>query len=303
MKHNVIEKHSNRMVCLMAALSGLCGVQAITARDYRPLRSQLEQYAATRDARIGVSVIIEGVDTVSVNGYDRFPMMSVFKFPVALAVADRCRAAGVSFDEQVIMTEADLHRDTWSPMLAVYADSVPSRVSLMTLMAYSLQQSDNNAADILLRYAGGAESVTSLMPDGIRVRWSEEDMHSDINRSFDNVATPVAMAALFDTFDVAQGDSLSSHIKKMLEGCATGEARLPGALRNDGVVIGHKTGTGWTTPDGRLTGINDAGYVHLSDGRRYSIAVFVTDANYDMAGCEAIIADISGIVYNYIKSF
>lgn len=302
MKDKVISEYGLKVAGPAVVLSGLWSLPAIAARDYGVLQREIEQYVAARDARIGVSVIVEGCDTVSVNGDECFPMMSVFKFPVALAVAERCRGANVGFDEQVSLTEGDLHRDTWSPMVEVYADSVPTRVSLMRLLAYSLQQSDNNAADILLRYAGGAERVTSLMPGGIEVRWSEDEMHRDINRSFENVSTPRAMAALFDRFDVSRGDTLSAVIKCLLEGCATGEARLPAPLRKDGVVIGHKTGSGWTLADGRLTGINDAGYVHLPDGRRYSIAVFVTDADYDMAGCEAIIADISGIVYNSITS-
>ena len=46
---------------------------------------------------------------------------------------------------------------------------------------------------------------------------------------------------------------------------------------------------------------NDAGYVFLPDGRRYTITVFVEDSGYDMARTSALIAEISGIVYRHIQ--
>lgn len=63
-----------------------------------------------------------------------------------------------------------------------------------------------------------------------------------------------------------------------------------------GGVTGHKTGTGFELPDGRLMAVNDAGYVHLPDGRRYSIAVFIDNSGYDLEASEALIAEISRIV-------
>lgn len=46
--------------------------------------------------------------------------------------------------------------------------------------------------------------------------------------------------------------------------------------------------------------VNDAGYVHLPDGRRYTIAVFIENSAYDMPSTEALIAQISRIVLNHL---
>ena len=46
-------------------------------------------------------------------------------------------------------------------------------------------------------------------------------------------------------------------------------------LENTGAIIGHKTGTGDRNPRGQIIGINDAGFVVLPNGQRYTIAVFV----------------------------
>lgn len=86
-----------------------------------------------------------------------------------------------------------------------------------------------------------------------------------------------------------------------METCATGVNRLAKPLTGTGAIIGHKTGTGFTLPDGRLMAINDVGYVHLPNGRSYSIAVFIENSGYDMQQTEEIIAQISEIVYKYIN--
>ncbi len=66
-------------------------------------------------------------------------------------------------------------------------------------------------------------------------------------------------------------------------------------------VIGHKTGTAFKLPGGRIMAVNDAGYVHLPNGHRYSIAVFIENPGYDMEQTETLIAEISQIISPNIK--
>lgn len=268
------------------------------------LEANLKGYIDGKDARIGVAVI-SGTDTVSVNGHEPFPMMSVYKFPIALAVADRCRAMELSFAESLHVTGKNLNPDTYSPMLKKYGDigADGAEISLRELLKYALQESDNNASDILLDWAGGAEKVdcyiSGLGADGISVKWSEDEMYEDHDRSYGNSSTPMAMASLMNLFIGMPEDSLTAELRQIMETCATGTARLVKPLVNSDAVVGHKTGTGFTLPDGRLMAINDAGYVILPDGRRYCIAVFVADSGYTPAETEALIAGISEIVLRH----
>ncbi len=110
------------------------------------------------------------------------------------------------------------------------------------------------------------------------------------------------MARLLDCFDHEFDDMYTRNVKQLMETCATGVNRLAKPLTGTDAIIGHKTGTGFTLPDGRLMAINDVGYVHLPDGRSYSIAVFKEKTGYDMQQTEEIIADISEIVYKHISS-
>lgn len=269
----------------------------------KAIENALQEYIKGKDARIGVAVIINGKDTASVNGNRDFPMMSVVKFPLALTVAHWIDTNGMSLNDSITFGKNDLNEDTYSPMLKKYGKS-RNAMTVRELLEWSLVESDNNAADILLLRVGGTSGVTSIMrqmgiSDEIVIGASEKDMHRDPYLSYLNRTTPLAMAQLFNRFDAEmRNTSLSySEIATMLEQCRTGIDRLVAPLLSSDATIGHKTGTGFPTPDGRISAINDCGYVNLPNGVRYSIAVFVADSGYDMAGTSAIIAEISRIVW------
>lgn len=247
-------------------------------------------------------MIIDGKDTVSVNGHKPFPMLSVYKFPIALALADVYRGKKLTFDHQINILPEDLHLDTWSPMTekllaSDYALTDSLKLSARYLLQYMLQLSDNNASDIVLNSIGGISSVNF---HGINVVSTEAEMHTDNNLCYANSATPIAIAKLIDRFDSEMNDSLSLEIKYIMQSCATGNNRLAKPLMPTNAVIGHKTGTGFKLPNGRLMAVNDVGYIHLPNGRRYVISVFIENSGYNMEQTEAIIAEISEMVFREV---
>lgn len=271
------------------------------------METELKTYIHDKYARIGVAVIINGADTVSVNGRHLFPMLSVYKFPQALAVADYCSRNNISLDDNIRITADELRPDTWSPMRDTHGKREIS-LPLSDILAYTVKQSDNNACDVLFRLIGGPQLADSLMRnlgyDEIRVLNTEAEMHADPHLCYANQSTPLQMAALFDRF-YRQGmyheSPILEAVGKMMIQCNTGENRLPFPLSSTYAIIGHKTGTGDCNSQGRIIGVNDAGYVFLPDGQGYSIAVFIADSGYGMAETEKIIADISGIVFNNFR--
>lgn len=269
----------------------------------KAIDNALQEYIKGKDARIGIAIIINGKDTVSVNGNRDFPMMSVVKFPLALTVANWVDTNNMSLSDTVTFSGKSLKEDTYSPMLKKYGKS-RNAMTVRELLEWSLVESDNNAADILLNCVGGVSGATSKMrqigiSDEIVIGASEEDMHRDPYQSYLNRTTPLAMAQLFDRFyrEMRNASQPYSEISVMLEQCRTGLDRLAVPLLPTNAKIGHKTGTGFPTPEGRISAVNDCGYVKLPDGTRYSIAVFVADSSYDMAATSAIIAEISNIVW------
>lgn len=269
----------------------------------RRLQNELTSFVESKDARIGIAVIINGKDTVSVNGSKDFPMMSVLKFPLALAVAKWVDANEMSISDSIAFGPKALIKDTYSPMLKKYGMGL-HKMSFKELLEWALIESDNNAADLLLKRVGGTACATTLLKDvagelDITIDASELDMHQDPYTSYLNRSTPLAMATLFDRFDteIKNRSKSFSDIAVMLEQCRTGVERLAAPFMSTNAVVGHKTGTGFPTSEGRISAINDCGYIHLPNGTRYTIAVFVADSAYDMTETSKIIADISGIVF------
>lgn len=80
----------------MFALLALCACSS--QHKYADLQKALDDYVADKDANIGVAVIIDGVDTVTVNGEKEFPMLSVYKFPIAMALSEHYRQNNLPID-------------------------------------------------------------------------------------------------------------------------------------------------------------------------------------------------------------
>lgn len=270
---------------------------------YPEMETKLKTYVHDKDARIGVAVIINGTDTVSVNGKRDFPMLSVYKFPQAVAVADYCNKHNISLGDTIKISVDDLKPDTWSPMRDKYGRR-DIALPLSEVLAYSVQQSDNNACDVLFRLMGGTQVADSLMKslgyEEIHILNTEAEMHQDTYLCYANRATPLQMAALFDRFyrqDMRHETPILEAIGDMMIQCRTGMNRLPLPLMPTNAMIGHKTGTGDVNSQGRIIGVNDAGYVFLPNKQGYAIAVFVADSGYDTSMTEKIISDISEIVF------
>lgn len=275
---------------------------------YPEMETMLKTFVQGKDARIGIAVIINGTDTVSVNGMEEFPMLSVYKFPQALAVADYSDRHGISPDDTISIYAGDLKPDSWSPMRDKYGSRAIT-LPLSEIMEYSIEQSDNNACDVLFRLIGGPVYADSLMKSlgytEIHILNTEEEMHADPHLCYANRTTPLQMAALFDNFyrhGMWHESPIHEAIGTMMIRCSTGNRRLPCPLVASNTVIGHKTGTGDMNSQGRIIGVNDAGYVFLPDDQGYAIAVFIADSGYDMQETERLVADISEIVFKSLKA-
>lgn len=208
---------------------------------------------------------------VGENINSSFPMHSVMKFVQALYVADKCDLSAT-----IEVDKASLLQDTWSPMLSTFEGK--HRFSVRRLLSLSLQQSDNNACDILFASCGAPSDVEaylrSLGFDDIKLRHTEREMHYNPSLSADNSATPLAMAQLLRWFFVHHLDNANfMEVWDMLAACTTGSDRLPAAFP-DARVVAHKTGTGFPHPDGSADA-NDAGIVLLPGAAPLAVAVFV----------------------------
>ena len=268
------------------------------------MEAEIREIIDAADAQVGVALIIDGKDTLAVDGGGRYPLMSVMKFHQSVALLRYMDICGTGLDHELEIDKRDLLPDTWSPLRDEFPEGTVMTVA--ELLRYTLQMSDNNACDILfdrfLDPHATDSTLRSLGLDGFAIDATEDEMHRDPDRCFDNWTTPLSAAALMDrlaagTLPVADAESL----KEILLGCRTGEGRLPSPLKGTSARIGHKTGTSDMDENGRWTAVNDVGFVQLPDGRRYSIAVMVKDSGLGFEATEKIIADISAAVYEALR--
>lgn len=270
------------------------------------LKTQLQKIIAGADARVGVAVIADG-DTLTVNGSPDYPLMSVMKLHQAVAVARILEERGLPLTSTVHIYVQDLKAGTWSPL----RDARPGGgfdMSVAELLRYTLQQSDNNACDILFDRFAAPEHVDSIIRSmgfrDFRIAATEDEMHRDLKKCRENVSSPLSAAELMDRLasgTLPLGKEYADFIRSTLLECRTGLNRLPLPLEGSGALIGHKTGTSDREADGRWTGINDVGFVLLPDGRSYTLAVFISDSALGMEENEKLIADISGAVYSELS--
>lgn len=273
------------------------------------LRDSLCAIASNAPGEVGIAVIVDGKDTVTVNDIDVYPLMSVFKLHQAVALCHELDVRGCPMDTVLTIKRADLNTDTWSPMLKEHVGP-HFRLSVRELMEYTLMQSDNNASnqmfERLVSVAATDSFIATLIPrDGFGIAVSEADMQQDHSLSYANHSSPLSTAVLLERLfcDSILSPDSRSFICGSLRTCRTGVDRISAPLVHEkGVVIAHKTGSGYTNGYGELIAHNDAAYIILPDGRHYSIVVFVKDFSGDEAKASELISRISALTYDFVMS-
>lgn len=269
------------------------------------LREQIQAIIQNKKATVGVAVIFEGKDTLTVNNQYHYPMMSVFKFPLALAVLDYWDKRKMPLTDQIMVREADLLPNTYSPMRETHPKG--GLFSVGELLQYSVSQSDNNACDILFRTVEGTEAVNTYIASlGIKdftIVATEAEMHEKTENQYLNWTTPLSAVRLLELF--LQKDLFAPEYKDFLEKLmietVTGPDKIKSLLPAD-VIVGHKTGNSSRDEAGMKIADNDLAFVRLPDGKSYSIAVFVMNSMEDDATNAAIIAEISKVVYEHAST-
>ena len=293
-------------VILSVALVALSGLGSVSASGHGALRDSIGQFVAGFKAETGVAVMLPDGDTLSVNNNRRYPMLSVVKLPLGMAVADMMERRRLPLDTEVEVAKTDLVPDTYSPLRDARPDG-GFQMTVEELLNYSLQLSDNNACDILFNLSGGPIATDSYIRNygkihDFAITATEDDMHRDTALCRANYTTPLEAARLIDQLqDGTFADTPQlQFVRNTLAGCHTGTERIPKGIDCEAAIIMHKTGTSDCDANGKWTAINDVAHVKMPDGRSYALAVFIKNSYESYAENERTIALISSIVFDYI---
>lgn len=269
------------------------------------LRRKLIRIAKDAKGHVGIAMLtLEERDTLTINGDSRFPMQSVFKFPLALAILDKVDNKELSLDQKVHISKDD-YRETWSPIRKKYPDGEVD-LPLKDVLSYTVSESDNIGCDVLFRLLGGTAVLNDYLHkkgiDSIAVVATEKEMSAAWNVQYGNWSSPWAMVNLLDNF--YQGKYLSEEstavLRKMMESTTTGPKRMRGLIPREAIVA-HKTGTSDTNEKGITAATNDVGVISLLDGKHVALVIFVSNATADEATRDAVIARITNAVWEYLQ--
>jgi beta-lactamase class A len=267
----------------------------------QPLRQQISTIAADAHGKVSVACSLPGSSlNCDLNPNAHPPMQSVFKLPLALAVLHQVEQGKLSLDQSIrFLPEDRILPHAYSPLQDKYPEANVD-VPMPELLRLTVSLSDNVAADILLRIAGGPgvvnNYIASLGITGFHLQDGERALHREVALQYRNWFEPAGAVQLLRR--IGDNSPLTPpHTDLLLNWMeSTRTVRLKGDLPN-GTRVAHKSGTS-DVDNGVAHATNDIGLITLPDGRRLAIAVFVTDSSADEATREKVIAQIARAAYD-----
>ncbi len=231
-----------------------------------------------------------------------FPMQSVCKLPISIAVLRLADEGKLSVQEKMTIRKADVLKSLRSPIKdAIKAGQ--TEFTIRELLTRTICDSDNTTSDLLIKRAGGTGEISRVLTEagikGVRVDRSESIMQPDsmkISRFLKDprdTAAPESMIGLLQR--LYSGSLLSKEstalILEDLFNCRTGLTRLKAGLPK-GWKLAHKTGTG-ADVSGQNAGTNDVGVIVGPKGQTIYIAVFTKGSRAKLKVREALMAKIA----------
>lgn len=265
---------------------------------------EIAQHAQRISGNVGVhAVLLETGEEVCYNADQKFPMQSVYKFPIAMVVLDRIDKEILSLEQVIKVFPSDyIPEQGYSPIREKYPDGAD--LTIRELLKYTIL-SDGSASDILLKTIGGAEvadkyiSSLGVKDEDVAIALPEMIQVANDTMQYQNYSTPRAMTQLLKIFymDEVLSEESSALLFQNMVDSNTGLGRIKGLLP-EGISVAHKTGTSGTY-NGLTRATNDVGIIDLPDGNHLAISVFVSDSYASPKDRDLVIANIAKSIFEF----
>ena len=265
---------------LSLALHGAAAQPVPSGPD--PRIAQIERRSG---GRLGVALLDgEGRTLIAHRAGERFAMCSTFKL---LLGAMHAQTAGARHPMR--FTRADLLSNSpFSEQMLGRLDAGSMRVGFAA--EHAIVESDNTAANLLLRRMGGPEAFTrrlrALGDTVTRLDRYEMALNENVRGDPRDTTSPAAMALSASHFVL--GSRLHpvwrAQLRSWMVASRTGVRRIRAGLPT-GWQAGDKTGTCGTA-------FNDVAFLVSPSGRNYMLAVYLDRPTVPAARAEAAIADV-----------
>jgi beta-lactamase class A len=321
----------NRRVFLLTTGAGLMSAAGNDlAAEWRAIATEADGVAGAAALHFGSGRRAEW------NGDDRFPLASVCKLPIAMAILSMVAERRLSLGVRMEIPPYDVVSGV-SPIAARWP--AEKWFKLEEMLELMVEKSDNTAVQTLFRQAGGAIGMGLRMKawgiEGVRIDRDERTcnlealgvQHIPPARTFTrgmageleekvppaervtamqrfledprDTGTPNATVDLLRKLyggKILPAD-LTERMRVILQRTTTGAGRIKGLLPPR-TVVGHKTGT--TADAGNLNGsTNDVGVITLPDRSQLAVAFYLKGSTRPLAAREAVIARMARAAYDW----
>ena len=202
------------------------------------------------------------------RGQERFVYCSTFKLYLAAAMMVRAQKGLEDLERQVPITQADMISHA-----PITEQALGSTLSLKALMKGTVEESDNPAANILIREMGGLDvlrqSYRVLGDNTTRVDRLEPEMNR-LDGDKDTILPMQSVRNLERLFLSPTSPLEPAYQRLLLEwmvATPTGPRRLQAGVP-EGWTVAHKTGTGGYGP------VNDIGILYPVEGTPIVVAAY-----------------------------
>jgi beta-lactamase class A len=276
-------------VACLGAASLIEAAPLASVNDGFPLEEPIRQLERQSGGRLGVALLDTGSRRrFAWRGDERFPMCSTFKFLLAVDLLRRADAGQMRLDRRLPIRAVRLGNSPFT------RSRLGHEASIRELCRAIIEDSDNEAANLLLPLVGGPAGYTSFaraIGDPVtRLDRVEPAMSEGARGDIRDTTSPRAMAGDFER--VVLGPVLRPASRAELTGwltqVRTGETRLKAGFPR-GWRVGHKTGTGRGTA-------NDVAIVWPGRRPPFILAAYLTESTLDEKGQNAILADVARAV-------
>jgi beta-lactamase class A len=268
------------------------------------LQNKINQIVKTKRATVGVGILdFENGDTLTFKGKGHFPMQSVFKFHLALAVLNQIDKGKLALNQDIFVSKSEMIPNLYSPLREKYPEG-NINLPLSEIIKYTVSQSDNVGCDRLFKLIGGTEKankyIHNLGVKDVQILDPEVRIQNDWSLQYKNYTTPFAAVQLLQKFYQEHILSKSSQdfLYKIMVETTTGPNKIKGLLPREAIVA-HKTGFSGKNKEGLTGATNDIGIVTLPNGKQFAIAIFVSDSTEDEKTNDKMIAEIALAAWDY----
>jgi beta-lactamase class A len=309
-------------------------VLAASSKSKNNLQVALDNLNISANPGIGIGVLdLNTGESWFRNRQQKFPMQSVYKLPIAIAVLQRVDERKISLDQSVTITKQDFSAGNNPIIKDIKGDR--AQFTVRDLLKRMMDVSDNTASDVLMRLIGGPSQVNQtlvklgirnvrvdrlerqLQPDSVGLKtfqpeWSDAKV---LKAAIEQVPATVQQTALqkylTDPRDTATPAGLVDLLSKlqrkkllsaksttvllqMMTNSKSGPQRLKAGLPRNW-LIAHKTGTGADVL-GVSVATNDVGIITSPQGKRIAIAVMIPGSKAPLEERERLMARVVEMV-------